>query len=120
VSTKNEGRLEESIERSVTRYAIEQYGACARKMNGTGYRDWPDRLYLRTPSTQDSRDLWVEYKRRGERPRAGQGRLLRYLRATGHLAFVVDDVGAGKKIIDQWHRGDYKGVWLSPEEIDSE
>lgn len=58
-----------------------------RKMNGFGFRSWPDRLYL----FDNEVEVWIEYKKPGEVPSPGQKELHRQLRAQGRFIFVCDD-----------------------------
>ncbi len=55
-------RIEKDIENSAIRVVKRRYpGTITRKMNGAGFRGWPDRLFL-VPGLDA---FWIEYKRPG-------------------------------------------------------
>lgn len=55
------------------------------KLNLTGRRGWPDRLFILT----EGRTLWVEFKRQGEKPEPLQGYVHRQLFNRGHTVHVL-------------------------------
>lgn len=63
---KKEVKAEEAFTRSA-----KELGCLVRKMNGLGYRDWPDRLVV----TPEGLVLWVEFKRAGQDLRPSQQNL---------------------------------------------
>lgn len=84
--------LESRIEsRSVHR--AKELGWLARKMNGLGYRSWPDRLFVppKRIAARGGHPIWVEFKRRGEEPTPEQARIHADLRARGEEVHVFDD-----------------------------
>lgn len=110
--------LESAVETDVVRFAAREHGVVSCKMNVAGHRGWPDRLFLATPrQRRDRRDLWIEFKRPGGVLSVAQVRKLRYLRATGHLAFVVDEAAVGREIIGNWQQERYYGIILPPEDV---
>lgn len=60
--------------------------ALTRKMNGSGNRDWPDRLVILGDATPP---FFIEFKRPGEKPRPSQQFFINLLREAGMLVFVV-------------------------------
>ena len=91
--------LERRIEATVVDYA-KKLRMFAYKMNGFGTRSWPDRLFL----AQGGRVLFVEFKRAGEKPTPLQAHCHEKLRALGFRVEVVDDVGRGKKLLEELTR----------------
>jgi hypothetical protein len=107
-------RREASVERSCLALAKAR-GWLARKMNGFGFRSWPDRLflppevspralrmprggrrsgptaYLSPSQAQGAQRFWVEFKRRGKGATTEQARLHRSLRARAEHVYVVDN-----------------------------
>lgn len=78
-------RRESSIERGfVNKLKRQQTGAKTRKMNGLGFRAWPDRLVLKlcvlTP-------LWIEFKKPGETSTDDQREIQKFLRDLGHAVY---------------------------------
>lgn len=78
------GPLESAIEKKVVDWAVTHLGAKTRKMNGLGFRGWPDRLVL-LPMCQE---LWIEFKRIGEEASPSQRNLHGVLRAQGREVWV--------------------------------
>ena len=89
-------RIESEVESKVVDYAKSR-GCMERKMNGPGYRGWPDRLFMYNGLT-----VWVEFKRLGEKPTNLQKVLHDRLRANGFDVHVVDNVFYGRTVIDQF------------------
>lgn len=82
-------RLESSIEDACVRLARKR-GWLSRKMNGLGFRAWPDRLFVppkkrRTPDSR--RAFWVEFKREGEDLTIGQARMRDDLHKRGETVY---------------------------------
>lgn len=70
-------------------------GLICRKMNGLGFRDWPDRLFIGKGVI-----FWIEYKVRGKGPTPNQAKLHEVLRGWGQHVYVVDDKNVGREIIN--------------------
>jgi len=92
----DEDPLESEVEAEVVKYAKSK-GCMERKMNGTGYRGWPDRLFL-----YNGRTLWVEFKKLGEKPTNLQRFIHGRLRTNGFDVSVVDNVTEGRALIDHF------------------
>ena len=67
-----------------------------RKMNGIGYRSWPDRMYLFDNDTH----FFIEFKRAGEKPDPAQAVMHRRLAQMGYRVYVIDNMEQGKAVID--------------------
>lgn len=80
--------LERNLESYCDKYAKEVYGCKSRKMNGMGFADWPDRVFL----TKCGKIIWIEFKRYGEKPTPNQAELHKWMREHGHTIEVVDRV----------------------------
>lgn len=87
--------LESAIENDCRDYAHAR-GWLSRKMNGLGFRSWPDRLFV--PRKMKRREnpfvlspFWVEFKRPGEEPTPDQARMIKDLRARGETVHVFDN-----------------------------
>jgi len=95
--------LESEVEATVVAYAKSK-GCMERKMNGPGYRGWPDRLFMYNGKT-----IWIEFKRLGERPDNLQRFLHGRLRDNGFDVEVVDNIAAGRQVIDRFtlHSSDF-------------
>jgi hypothetical protein len=89
-------RLESEIESKVVDYAKSK-GCMERKMNGPGYRGWPDRLFM-----YNGKVVWVEFKRLGEEPTNLQRFIHGRLRDNGFDVEVVDNVLDGCRTIDNF------------------
>lgn len=79
-------RLERDLEDACVRYSHER-GCVTRKMNGRGFRAWPDRLVLFPGNVHE----FVEFKKPGEEPTPLQRKLHRMLRRLGHTVHVCDN-----------------------------
>ncbi len=88
--------LEKHIENPVVMYAKTK-GMDVLKMNGMGYRSWPDRFFF----YKEGSLFFIEFKRPGEVPTEKQARKIADLRKRGFRVYVVDDVPEGKVIIDK-------------------
>jgi hypothetical protein len=91
---RTEGALEEAC-----RNAAKKRGWDSRKMNGLGYRSWPDRQFI-PPEVRSGekvgvkrraqRSWWVEFKQPGEEPTPSQAQKIKELRARGEDVSVID------------------------------
>lgn len=79
-------RLEASVEEPCRVHAQER-GWVSRKMNGLGFRAWPDRQFLPPPVRRGTphkcQRFWVEFKREGEELTPEQRRMRADLVARG-------------------------------------
>lgn len=93
-------RLEKNIERKIVKY-LEGQGCVTRKLNGRGFRSWPDRLVL-TPA---GGHFMLEVKNETGEVTPGQAALHRKLRALGHEVFVVRTLLEGREAFLKynWH-----------------
>lgn len=83
-------RAPRPLERNVERRFVERakpLGCRTRKLNGAGFRDWPDRLVLAPRGVV----MLIEFKRPGGRATPKQALLHEQLRALGHDVRVFDD-----------------------------
>ena len=87
--------LEKEIEKSVKRYA-ESIGWLTRKWVSPGHNFVPDQIFI-SPTGQV---IFIEFKREGLKPSAGQLREHERLRKQGCLVYVVDSVALGKEVVD--------------------
>ena len=87
--------LEKTIENSVVGYA-KQRGILVRKMNGNGFRGWPDRLFI----LPNRNVFWIEFKAPKGVLGPAQEVVIGDLTDIRHDVYVCDDVGRGKAIID--------------------
>lgn len=97
---------ESAVENPCCRHA-RALGFLVRKMNGRGFRWWPDRLLVGPPVAPGT--LWVEFKRPPSGPRAkheepteAQAALHAELRARGEEVWVVDSVEDFKWRLAAW------------------
>jgi len=88
--------LESAIEDEVSRYAM-RMGIMTLKLNVSGRRGWPDRIYLCRGQT-----MFIEFKRLGHKQTPAQQR--EHTRLTNqHVdVIVVDSIEEGKLLIDEW------------------
>jgi hypothetical protein len=84
-------QLESSIESAVVREA-RALGCLVHKLHE---RNAPDRLFV----TPDRRVFFIEFKRRGEKPRPEQLYEHERLRARGFRVYVIDSRKAGLEVI---------------------
>lgn len=87
--------LEKDIESAVCRYAKTQ-GWRALKFVSPNYRSVPDRIFFKHPG----RVFFIEFKRPGEKPTPKQAMEIERLKSEGFQVFVIDNVEAGRKVID--------------------
>ena len=88
--------LERDVESKVVKFAV-QHGFEALKLNGEGHRGWPDRLFL----YNGERTLFIEFKRRGEKPRKLQDYIRTRLQKKGYRVEVVDSSKEGIRILQE-------------------
>lgn len=89
---------ERNIENRVVQYAKKHLGAMVRKLNGFGFNHWPDRLVLmpRCP------DLYIEFKKPGEKPTPMQAKIHTDLRTQGREVWVEDNADACISKLNAW------------------
>ena len=92
--------LEKEIEAAVKRYA-ESCGWLTRKWTSPNHAFVPDQIFI----APGGRVIFIEFKRTGAKPTAGQEREHSRLRQQGCLVYVVDSVEQGKQIIDKLMEG---------------
>ena len=88
--------LEKQIEEKVNTYAKEQ-GFLVYKFTSPQRAAVPDRLYINPRGKMH----FVEFKREGQRPTPAQQREHERLRDQGVMVFVIDNVDAGKVMVDE-------------------
>ena len=88
--------LEKQIEEKVGTYAKEQ-GYLVYKFTSPQRAAVPDRLYI----NPRGKVFFVEFKREGQRPTPAQDREHERLREQGVRVFVIDNVPAGVKMVDE-------------------
>ena len=89
------------LERNIEARAVREYvrlGAITRKMNGLGFRAWPDRLVIGLGF-----HFWIEFKRVGEECTPLQLDCHKKLRKQGEHVYVCDD---SDEAIEIFHRED--------------
>jgi len=91
-------QLESSVENPVVAYA--KKGVLVRKMNGMGFRGWPDRLFI----FPNGVCVWIEFKAPGKLKNlsANQKEIIGELQNRKHTVYVVDNKEVGKEIIDSY------------------
>ena len=96
---KTRAPLESSVENPVVAYAKKK-GVLVRKMNGLGFRGWPDRLFI----FSGGMTVWIEFKAPGKLKKlsANQKEIIAELQKRNHAVYVVDDKQTGKDIIDRY------------------
>ena len=87
---------EKEIEAAVKRYA-ESRGWLTRKWTSPNHAFVPDQIFIAPGGIV----IFVEFKRTGAKPTAGQEREHIRLRQQGCLVYVVDSVEMGKQIVDR-------------------
>lgn len=88
--------LERNVERAVVAHA-QKSGCLVRKMNGLGYRGWPDRLFI----TEHGRHFYIEFKRPGEKMTEHQHQIIEELNRRGISAYCTDNVSDGLALVDE-------------------
>lgn len=98
-------KREAPLEQRCIDYAKKR-GLVSRKMNGLGFRAWPDRLFLppnmAAPWASHSKLLWVEFKKPGLAPTPAQARLHDDLLCRGQPVVVIDDYQRFKATVDAY------------------
>lgn len=87
--------LEKTIENAVVTYAKKQ-GIMVRKMNGNGFRGWPDRMFI----LKNREVFWIEFKAPKGVLGPAQEVVIGDLTDRRHDVYVCDDIAKGKAIID--------------------
>lgn len=92
-------QLESSVENPVVAYAKKK-GVLVRKMNGLGFRGWPDRLFI----FRNGVSVWIEFKAPGKKNNLSENQkeIIEALSDRDHTVFVVSDKEVGKAIIDEY------------------
>lgn len=92
-------QLESSVENPVVAYAKKK-GVLARKLNGLGFRGWPDRLFIFPNGAQ----VWIEFKAPGKLQKlsTNQQDIIKKLMDMKQHVYVVDSKEVGKEIIDRY------------------
>ena len=91
--------LEREVEQYVVNYAV-QRGVLVLKLNTTGNRGWPDRVFL----FERGRVLFIEFKAPNARPRRDevlQKHVAENLRRKGYMVEWCANKEYGKELIDQ-------------------
>lgn len=89
-------RLERHVEKPVVDHA-KKLGCLVRKMNGLGYRGWPDQMFI----TPTGKVFFIEFKRPGSDDLSeGQLGTILALRSRDIPAVLCDDIQAGKEYVD--------------------
>ncbi len=90
--------LERIIERNAIRKIKRAYPQMqVRKLNGLGFRGWPDRLFILPGGVV----VFIEFKRVGGKLTRLQGQIIRELKELGQRVFVCDDANDALGRIDQ-------------------
>lgn len=105
-------RTEADIEAAGER-RLKKLGCKTRKMNGQGFRSWPDRQVIpiqRVPRVRSS--FWIEWKRPRERLTPQQQLLHRQLiEDHDQLVYVCREPDDAIKAFEHWERGDLFDNW---------
>ena len=88
--------IEKDIEVRVCKHA-QKFGILTRKYTSPSHRSVPDRLFL-FPS---GLAVFIEFKQKGKPLSKGQMRECKKLKDLGHYVYIVDDVAAGKGLVDK-------------------
>lgn len=86
---------EDYVELNVVDIA-ERHGRFVRKVNWQGRKNAPDRVFAH--KTYD-RDIWIEFKTPGERPRKGQEIEHRKMREAGMAVYVCDRIDDACRVL---------------------
>ncbi len=92
---RREPRLERGVEGAGDRYA-KGIGWLSRKLNGEGYRSWPDRMYLGPRRAI----FFIEYKRDGGEATPLQLMMHELLRLAGFAVYLCDSIAEARSAID--------------------
>jgi hypothetical protein len=95
--------LEKNIEKVVCEYARSRFGAKTYKFVSPQRRSVPDRIVV----FPGGRLIFIEFKAPGKRPTPMQTREIEQLQLLGQSVFIIDDVDAGKRVIESvaWKSG---------------
>ena len=91
-------RLERKIEDDNVKYAKNIYDMQVRKMNGMGFRSWPDRQFF----YRSGFSFFIEYKLPDKPLTRGQAEMIKTLRGLGYAVYVIDDAAVGRQVIDRF------------------
>lgn len=91
--------LERVIETKVCKYA-KDLGILVYKFSSPSNRGIPDRIYFYA-----GRVWCIEFKRLGKKPSTLQSYTMDLIEAAGTPCYVVDEVEAGKKLLDELVKG---------------
>lgn len=91
----NTDPLEKDIEKKVCNYA-KSLGMLCYKFTSPSRRSVPDRMFI----TKAGVVFFIEFKRKGQIPTAGQMVEIEKIRATGVEVFVIDTVEWGIAVIN--------------------
>lgn len=92
-------KLEASVENRCVA-EMKALGWLGRKMNGMGYKSWPDRLFIPPKKKPKLKPFWVEFKRLGQKPTALQALMHEDLRSRGETVYVIDNYEDFTRILD--------------------
>jgi hypothetical protein len=86
----------ESVEEKKFVQRARELGWLTRKMNGVGFRNWPDQLCI------VSRTEWIffEFKKVGAKPRPAQLAFFKELQNKGILVYAVDSAAGAFEIVE--------------------
>lgn len=90
-----ENPQERYIEKKVSEYAI-KLGWLSRKLQWIGRHGAPDRVYIRK-----GKIIFVEFKQWKKKPTEHQRLEHERLRAAGMEVYVIDNIEAGKELLDR-------------------
>jgi hypothetical protein len=86
--------LEKEIENHVVKFA-KRNKCMVRKMNGTGFRAWPDRLFI----MPNGKQCWIEFKAPGKGATPAQTELHQWLASLQQLVYVINNREQGTELI---------------------
>ena len=95
-SARSRKPLERDIEKKACK-GIRALGGITRKMNGLGFRSWPDRLIIGNGFA-----FWIEFKRPGEEPTPLQRKLHDQLGRMSQTVYVFDNAEQAVEIFREW------------------
>lgn len=87
--------LESSTEGKSVDYA-ESIGYISLKVRVTGQRGWPDHLFI----NPYGHHVWIEFKKKGKKPRKLQAHRLKQLHEQGASAYWTDNYEDAKRILN--------------------
>lgn len=86
---------EDYVELNVVDIAV-RYGFFERKVVWQGRRNAPDRVFAHS---RLPREIWIEFKKPGEKPRTGQRIEHTKMRAAGMEVYACDSIAEGCRIL---------------------